>query len=66
MDKRVTDKQALAVPVRKKGYRWVRSERVAEIALRGWTDDGKLQHASYKGLREDANEASVLSMPQET
>jgi len=44
----------------------VRPELVAEIALRGWTDDGKLQHASYKGLREDADKASVFSMPQET
>ena len=47
------------MPMRKKGYRWIEPELVAEIALRGWTDDGKLRDASYKGLREDADEASV-------
>ncbi|GGK53968.1 DNA ligase D [Salinarimonas ramus] len=33
--------------------RWARPALVAEIELRGWTADGLLRHASYKGLRED-------------
>lgn len=32
---------------------WVRPELVAEIAFTGWTGDGHLRHASFKGLRED-------------
>ena len=63
MDKLIVDKPTLAMPVCKKGYRWIRAELIVEIALRGWTDDGKLRHASFKGLREDADEASVFSMP---
>jgi bifunctional non-homologous end joining protein LigD len=63
MDNLIVDKPTLAMPVRKKGYRWIRPELIAEIALRGWTDDGKLRHASFKGLRENADEASVFSLP---
>lgn len=62
MENLIVDKPALAMPVRKKGYRWIRPELIAEIALRGWTDDGKLRHASFKGLREDADEASVYNV----
>lgn len=62
MDKLIVDKPALAMPVRKKGYRWIRPELIAEIALRGWTADGKLRHASYKGLREEADEPAVFSL----
>lgn len=30
-----------------------------EIEYRAWTDDGKLRHASYKGLRDAADNAAV-------
>jgi bifunctional non-homologous end joining protein LigD len=33
--------------------RFVRPELVAEIEFRGWTADGHLRHASFRGLRED-------------
>jgi bifunctional non-homologous end joining protein LigD len=33
--------------------RFVRPELVAEIEFRGWSRDGLLRHASYRGLRED-------------
>ena len=33
--------------------RWVEPKLVAEVDLRGWTADGLLRHASFKGLRED-------------
>jgi len=62
MDRLIIDKPALAMPVRKKGYRWIKPELIAEIALRGWTDDGKLRHASYKGLREDADEVGIFRL----
>lgn len=64
MDKLIIEKPASPMPVRKKSYRWIKPELIAEIALRGWTDDEKLRHASYKGLREDADEACVFEMNQ--
>lgn len=33
-----------------------------EIAFRSWTGDGKLRHASYKGLREDADTCDVFTV----
>jgi bifunctional non-homologous end joining protein LigD len=39
-----------------------RSEQklVAEVDLRGWTADGLLRHASFKGLREDKEPEEVV------
>ena len=33
--------------------RYVRPELVAEVEFRTWTGDGRLRHASFRGLRED-------------
>ncbi|WFS69565.1 non-homologous end-joining DNA ligase (plasmid) [Agrobacterium leguminum] len=35
---------------------------VAEIEYRAWTDKGKLRHASFKGIRERADDATVYSL----
>jgi len=32
---------------------YVKPELVAEVEFRGWSGDGNLRHASFKGLRED-------------
>jgi bifunctional non-homologous end joining protein LigD len=37
---------------------------IAEIEFRGWTDDGRLRHASYKGLRELQDNAAVFDMSE--
>jgi bifunctional non-homologous end joining protein LigD len=43
-----------------RGVHWVEPSLVAEVAFTGWTDDGKLRHPSFQGLREDKKAAQVL------
>jgi bifunctional non-homologous end joining protein LigD len=48
-------------PLSEKGVRWVTPLLVADIAYRGWSADGLLFQAAFKGLREDktAEEAVI-------
>ncbi|NSZ77019.1 ATP-dependent DNA ligase [Agrobacterium tumefaciens] len=41
---------------------WVEPTLIAEIEFRAWTADGKLRHASYKGLRERQDNADVYRL----
>ncbi len=36
-----------------RGARWITPSLVAEIAFTEWTDDGRLRHPAFKGMRED-------------
>ncbi|MBY5733418.1 ATP-dependent DNA ligase [Rhizobium leguminosarum] len=47
---------------RKRNAVFVRPALVAEIEYRAWTHDGKLRHASYKGLREEQDQAVVFKL----
>ncbi|RVR12144.1 non-homologous end-joining DNA ligase [Sinorhizobium meliloti] len=44
--------KAPAVSLRRKGAVFVEPLLVAEVEYRAWTDDGKLRHASFKGIHE--------------
>ncbi|MDW9786778.1 ATP-dependent carboligase [Sinorhizobium meliloti] len=44
-----------AVSLRRKNAVFVDPVLVAEVEYRAWTDDGKLRHASFKGIRERAD-----------
>lgn len=53
---------APAAVVDRKGAIFVKPKLIAEIEYRAWTDDAKLRHASYKGLREVQDEAVVYEV----
>lgn len=46
-------------PGRKAENHWVRPELVADVEIAEWTASGKLRQASFKGLREDKDPATV-------
>jgi bifunctional non-homologous end joining protein LigD len=43
---------------------WVRPELVAEVAFTEWTEDGKIRHPSFQGLREDKRASEVTREDQ--
>ena len=42
-----------------RGVRWVEPVIVGEVLYRNWTPDGRLRHASWRGLRPDRRVAEV-------
>jgi bifunctional non-homologous end joining protein LigD len=42
-----------------KNAHWVRPELVAEVAFTEWTDEGKIRHPSFQGLRADKRAREV-------
>ncbi len=43
-----------------KGVRWVEPQRVAEVEFSQWTEEGRLRHPVFKGIREDKPAGEVV------
>ncbi|MFC5760495.1 non-homologous end-joining DNA ligase [Rhizobium sp. GCM10022189] len=62
MDKLKAARAPVAYSGRRKDITWLKPKLIVEIEYRAWTSDGKLRHASYKGLREAADEVAILEL----
>ncbi|WP_080573340.1 non-homologous end-joining DNA ligase [Sinorhizobium meliloti] len=51
-----------AVSLRRKNAVFTEPVLVAEVEYRAWTDDGKLRHESFKGIRSREDEAAVFQL----
>ena len=63
VEKIAAAKPALARPLpdgADKGARWAEPQLVADIQFRGWSTDGLLLRASFKGIREDKSADEVV------
>ncbi|TCR98616.1 non-homologous end-joining DNA ligase [Rhizobium sp. BK418] len=60
LDNLVTSKPAVATD--RKGAIYVKPKLIAEVEYRAWTREGMLRHASYKGLRDAADQAEIYEI----
>jgi bifunctional non-homologous end joining protein LigD len=44
------------------GVQWVEPVTVGEVEYRSWTDDGRLRHSSWRGLRPDRRPDEVVAV----
>ncbi len=59
MEKLTVKSPPVAYDGSRKNLIWLQPTLIAEVEYRAWTHDGKLRHASYKGLREKQDNAEV-------
>jgi DNA ligase D-like protein (predicted ligase) len=59
MTARARDTSPFVDRVRQKDAHWSEPDLVANIAFTEWTDDGKLRHPRYEGLRPDKDPRTV-------
>ena len=52
-----------AADLKRKGVLFVEPVLVAEVEYRAWMDGGKLRHASFKGIRELADDGDGIRAP---
>ncbi|MGP1309535.1 MAG: DNA ligase D [Phycisphaerales bacterium] len=53
LERKTSPLEGLPEPAERKGARWITPRLVAEIEFTEWTQDGRLRHPSFQGLRED-------------
>jgi bifunctional non-homologous end joining protein LigD len=66
LESRRTNVSPFTTLPKEKGAHWVRPDLVAQIGFTEWTDDGKLRHPTYLGLRRDKPARLCLWSGRET
>ena len=50
----------VSIAISRRGLHWVKPKLVAQVGFSEWTDDGKLRHPRFLGLRQDKSAKQVV------